>query len=98
MPSKQSSFQQKSPPQQSSRTSFTQPALPQQQKPAERAQQQHAGLGNLRKGVRVRHEMFGIGTVMAIGGSGDMARVEVSFSGVGRKSLLIKFAKLTVLD
>lgn len=91
----------------SSRSQWSSPAKPSpsasapketKQMAAQRAHEQHTSSSNLRKGARVRHEMFGVGTIMAVGGAGDMARVEVSFHSVGRKSLLVKFAKLTVLD
>jgi hypothetical protein len=52
----------------------------------------------LRIGMRVKHELFGVGQIINLSGSGDSAQVEVSFPHVGRKKLMIKFAKLTVMD
>ncbi len=52
---------------------------------------------DIRKGTKVMHETFGRGSVLAIEGSGDAARVVVVFESVGKKTLILKFAKLRVL-
>ncbi len=52
----------------------------------------------LRVGVRVSHETFGPGRVVALSGQGDQARAVVEFDSVGRKALLLKFAHLRVDD
>jgi len=52
----------------------------------------------LRVGSRVRHQMFGDGKVAKLTGAGETAQVEVDFASVGRKKLVLKFAKLTVLS
>lgn len=51
----------------------------------------------LKKGTAVVHETFGKGVVTNLTGDGDMRRAEVAFEGVGKKVLVLKFAKLTVL-
>ncbi len=48
----------------------------------------------LRVGVRVMHEAFGRGTVVAVDGRGENARAVVEFETVGRKHLMMKFARL----
>jgi DNA helicase-2/ATP-dependent DNA helicase PcrA len=53
-----------------------------------------AGLGDLRPGVRVRHPLFGVGTVLRLEGSGDDLKLTVSFPGVGAKKLVARFAGL----
>lgn len=53
--------------------------------------------GTLRVGARIRHERFGLGTVEAIEGVGDNCKISVAFDNVGRKQLLMKFAKFTIL-
>lgn len=53
--------------------------------------------GTLRVGARIRHERFGMGSVEAIEGVGDNCKVTVQFDNVGRKQLLLKFAKFTIL-
>lgn len=47
-------------------------------------------------GQRVRHPLFGVGTILAFEGSGEHARVQVQFaSQIGSKWLVLSFAKLT---
>ena len=45
-------------------------------------------------GDRVAHERFGQGTIVSLEGSGNSAKAVVDFQGVGRKTLLLSFAKL----
>ncbi|NLO81067.1 MAG: DNA helicase II [Xanthomonadaceae bacterium] len=45
-------------------------------------------------GQRVRHEQFGEGVVLSYEGSGPTARVQVNFSEVGSKWLVVGYAKL----
>jgi len=56
------------------------------------------GSGTLRVGTRVEHERFGRGTVVSLEGSGISAKARIAFEGSGEKNLLLKFAKLKVLD
>ncbi|MEE8218722.1 MAG: 3'-5' exonuclease, partial [Vicinamibacteria bacterium] len=53
--------------------------------------------GNLRPGVRVRHPLFGVGTVLRREGRGDDLKLTVSFPGVGAKKLVARFAGLELL-
>jgi DNA helicase-2/ATP-dependent DNA helicase PcrA len=48
----------------------------------------------LRTGMRVRHQQFGVGTVMAVEEHNDDLKVTVRFASVGLKKLLSKYAKL----
>jgi DNA helicase-2/ATP-dependent DNA helicase PcrA len=50
----------------------------------------------LRPGVRVRHPLFGVGTVLRREGSGDDLKLTVSFPGVGAKKLVARYAGLVV--
>lgn len=52
---------------------------------------------NLSAGVRIAHDRFGQGTVKEVSGNGDNVRVVVTFDNMGDKTLLLKFAKITVL-
>lgn len=52
----------------------------------------------MRIGSRVMHGMFGEGKVARMSGTGETTQVEVDFPSVGRKKLVLKFAKLTVLS
>lgn len=68
------------------------------QKPAERSVRQPCRFdGDYAEGMLVEHAKFGVGTVTAVEEwSGDQ-KITVEFGGAGRKTLLRKFAKLTVL-
>lgn len=50
--------------------------------------------GGLSIGMRVRHEMFGVGTVLSIEPADGDSKLVVKFAGVGTKRLLAKYAKL----
>jgi DNA helicase-2/ATP-dependent DNA helicase PcrA len=56
-----------------------------------------AGLAEIRPGMRVRHPLFGVGTVLRSDGTGDELKVTVSFAGVGAKRLVARYAGLEVL-
>ncbi|MEO5656933.1 MAG: ATP-dependent DNA helicase PcrA, partial [Nitrospiria bacterium] len=45
-------------------------------------------------GVRVRHPVWGVGTIQRSEGVGDEAKVIVSFKSAGTKKLAVKFARL----
>jgi len=47
-------------------------------------------------GQTVRHEKFGLGTILNYEGSGDAARVQVKFSQVGTKWLITSYASLEI--
>ncbi len=49
-------------------------------------------------GMKVAHKMFGTGRVVSVQGTGDEARVKVFFNRAGEKTLVVKFANLTVMD
>jgi len=49
-------------------------------------------------GQRVSHPQFGVGTVQQLDGRGDSAKIHVLFGGYGRKTLMLKFAKLSPCD
>ncbi len=53
---------------------------------------------NLRVGIRVMHEKFGLGKVSQVVGAGDQQRVTVIFEGNNVKQLMIKYAKLKILN
>lgn len=54
-------------------------------------------LSGLRVGVKVRHDRFGEGEVIAIEGDGGNAKATVVFTHFGQKQLLLKFARLTII-
>ncbi len=53
-----------------------------------------SGTGSLRPGTRVRHPLFGVGTVLRSDGTGDDLKVTVSFAGIGAKRLVARYAGL----
>ena len=48
-------------------------------------------------GSRIRHDRFGEGEVLSVSGEGDNRKVEVEFVNVGKKTLLLKFARYTII-
>ena len=55
------------------------------------------GGDEMRPGVRVRHPLFGVGTVLRREGDGDGLKLTVSFPGVGAKKLVARFAGLELV-
>jgi DNA helicase-2/ATP-dependent DNA helicase PcrA len=55
------------------------------------------GLGEIKPGARVRHPLFGVGTVVRREGAGDDLKLTVSFLGIGAKRLVARFAGLELL-
>lgn len=51
----------------------------------------------LQTGMQVEHSKFGKGKIIQIEGSGANKKATVFFNGIGRKQLLLKFARLKVL-
>ena len=56
-----------------------------------------AGLGEVKPGSRVRHPLFGVGTVVRREGAGDDLKLTVSFLGIGAKKLVARYAGLELL-
>jgi DNA helicase-2/ATP-dependent DNA helicase PcrA len=50
--------------------------------------------GGLKVGARVRHPLFGVGTVLSIEPAGDDTKLSVRFGSVGVKKLMARFARL----
>ena len=57
-----------------------------------------AEINAIMPGMKVSHSKFGIGKVISIEGSGDSRKAAVFFEGVGTKQLLLKFAKLVIVE
>jgi ATP-dependent DNA helicase UvrD/PcrA len=53
--------------------------------------------GDLPQGTRVRHPTLGPGTVLALDGSGDSAKVTVFFDREGKRKLMARYANLEKL-
>jgi DNA helicase-2/ATP-dependent DNA helicase PcrA len=56
-----------------------------------------AEVKGLRPGAKVRHPLFGVGTVVRSEGAGDDLKLTVSFLGLGAKKLVARYAGLEVL-
>ncbi|RIL02592.1 MAG: hypothetical protein DCC71_16230 [Proteobacteria bacterium] len=52
------------------------------------------GGGEIPKGMRVRHPVFGFGTVLDVTGRGPSQKLRIRFDRVGVKTLLLRFANL----
>ncbi|MBO5699352.1 MAG: UvrD-helicase domain-containing protein [Bacteroidaceae bacterium] len=52
----------------------------------------------MRVGSVIEHDRFGIGEVAQIDGAGEGMRIIVNFKNAGSKTLLLKFAKITVVQ
>ena len=57
-----------------------------------------AQIAAIQPGVRVSHAKFGTGKVLSIEGTGDSTKAIVFFEGVGQKQLLLRFAKLSIVE
>jgi DNA helicase-2/ATP-dependent DNA helicase PcrA len=58
-------------------------------------QQQPAASGELKRGQKVKHEQFGVGTILTMEGNGPDAKLTVYFDRFGSKKFVARFAKLT---
>lgn len=57
-----------------------------------------AGSNAFRTGDVVKHDSFGVGKIVMISGMGDNLKATIQFANVGRKQLLMKFAKLQLVE
>ena len=57
-----------------------------------------ATINSIQVGMTVSHEKFGTGKVLAIEGTGDSRKAIVFFEGVGQKQLMLKFARLSIVE
>lgn len=56
------------------------------------------GTVDLQAGMRIEHERFGLGVVLAVEGSGENTKATVEFRNTGKKQLLLRFARFKVLE
>ena len=49
-------------------------------------------------GDNVQHNLFGVGTILVLSGSGENQKVGVEFDGGLRKKLIVKYARLKKID
>lgn len=55
-------------------------------------------LSKIQNGMQVKHSRFGEGKVLSISGEGSNKKATVFFKGIGQKELLLKFAKLEIIN
>ena len=55
-------------------------------------------LNNIKNGMQVEHNKFGKGKVLNISGEGSNKKATIFFNGIGQKQLLLKFARLEILN
>lgn len=55
-------------------------------------------ISGLKAGDKVQHQRFGNGTVNAIEGEADSRKATVMFEGLGEKKLVLKFAKMRIIE
>ena len=53
-----------------------------------------AGTADVSAGDKVRHGIFGIGTVVSVSGDGPDAKAIIKFNATGEKTLVLRYAKL----
>lgn len=56
------------------------------------------GNSELRAGMRIEHERFGMGVVKAVEGSGENTKATVEFQNTGTKQLLLRFARFKIMS
>jgi DNA helicase-2/ATP-dependent DNA helicase PcrA len=53
---------------------------------------------NLQVGMQVEHERFGFGKVISLEGNKPDIKATIFFKEIGQKQLLLKFAKLSIIQ
>jgi DNA helicase-2/ATP-dependent DNA helicase PcrA len=54
-------------------------------------------LNKLKEGMVIEHNKFGIGKIVSIEGNNSEAKAVVDFENVGKKHIILKFAKIRIL-
>lgn len=54
--------------------------------------------GELAENMRIEHSKFGLGTIMNVDSSGSDARITVKFDNTDTRTLMLKFAKFSVVE
>ena len=55
-------------------------------------------INNIQNGMRVKHSKFGSGKILEISGEDINKKATIFFEGVGQKQLLLRFAKLEIIQ
>ena len=59
--------------------------------------EQVSSLGGFHTGDKIHHPLFGKGEILSLEGSGGDAKAKITFEHSGQKTLILKYAKLTVI-
>ena len=62
------------------------------------AEQAERFQSQFRRGQTVRHPQFGIGQIADVSGAGQQTRAVVDFRTVGRKTLILEYARLEMVN
>ncbi|MCQ2298438.1 MAG: UvrD-helicase domain-containing protein, partial [Bacteroidales bacterium] len=84
--------------QQTEQKKFVRVAKPQNTQTGPTQGNSPAEIAAIQVGLKVMHAKFGVGKVLQIEGSGNDAKALIFFENVGQKQLMLKFAKLTVIE
>lgn len=55
-------------------------------------------VSGIQEGMKVEHNRFGIGKVMQVEGKGDEKKATIFFKDIGEKQILVKYAKMKILN
>ena len=55
-------------------------------------------INNIQNGMRVKHSKFGSGKILEISGENINKKATIFFEGIGQKQLLLRFAKLEIIN
>jgi DNA helicase II / ATP-dependent DNA helicase PcrA len=69
-----------------------------QDESASQRHQAEAMAGEFKRGVLVRHPQFGLGRIEEITPAGTMTKAIVQFQGMGKKTLILQYARLEKVD
>ncbi len=55
-------------------------------------------VNSLQAGMEIEHQKFGMGKIIAVEGTGDNKIATMFFSGIGEKRIMLKYAKVKILN
>lgn len=85
-----------SPLRQESSTGYHRPKLTRMETAVE-TEAPRQSVGNLQIGSVIKHDRFGMGQIVSIEGADENCKIGVEFENVGKKLLLLKFVKFTLI-
>jgi DNA helicase-2/ATP-dependent DNA helicase PcrA len=55
-------------------------------------------VNSIQASMEIEHQKFGIGKIIAVEGSGDNKIATMFFSGIGEKRIMLKYAKVKIMN